>query len=123
MQDAGAPPPGTKGEVRNPTTDLILTLVTCGLYGIFWLYARAKEVNTYLGEEKVKPIFIIPGCLCYPLILVANWHLANSLKDVQAKAGVVPEKDETTFLAILLMFVAPVGVMMFQQRLNDCWEK
>ena len=37
-----------KGETRNPVTIILLTLGTCGLYGIYWFYLVSKEINAAL---------------------------------------------------------------------------
>lgn len=52
---------GVKGKVENPTTVLILGFVTCGLYPLYWMWLRTKEVNDYLGEQRINPMFIFPA--------------------------------------------------------------
>ena len=113
---------GVRGKVENPTTVLILGLVTCGLMTVYWMWQRAKEVNDYLGEQKINPMFIIPGCLCPPLLIYVSYLLAKALPDVQKKAG-VEAKDEFILNFLLLWFVSPVGAYLMQQKLNEVWTK
>jgi len=39
---------------RSVTMCIVLTIVTCGLYGIYWLYAMANEINA-LEDNYVAP--------------------------------------------------------------------
>jgi Domain of unknown function (DUF4234) len=41
---------GPIGEPRNPTTVALLSLVTCGIYGIYWGYLTFEELKQHNGE-------------------------------------------------------------------------
>ena len=114
---------GAKGKVENPTTVLILGLVTCGLYTVYWMWVRAKEMNDYLGRQVVNPLFIIPGCICGPLVIYADYLYCWALPEMQKKAGITDAKDEKVLHLILMIFVPFVGSWMIQQKLNEIWQK
>ena len=128
MADAPAAPAaapssgGVKGKVENPTTVLILGFVTCGLYPLYWMWLRTKEVNDYLGEQRINPMFVFPGCVCFPVVLYAMFLMLKSLPDMQKKAG-VEAKDELVLHLVLFLFISPVGMYLFQQKLNEIWSK
>lgn len=124
MTDAAAPAsaPGSKGKAENPTTVLILGLVTCGLYTLFWAWTRAKEMNTYLGREVVNPLFIVPGCLCFPVAIYGYFLYCKNLPEMQKKAGIEP-KDELALHLVLMILLPYVGSYLIQQRLNEIWAK
>jgi hypothetical protein len=129
MADAPAAPAapapsggGVKGKVENPTTVLILGFVTCGLYPLYWMWLRTKEVNDYLGEQRINPMFVFPGCVCFPVVLYAMFLMLKSLPDMQKKAG-LEAKDELVLHLVLFLFVSPVGMYLFQQKLNEIWAK
>jgi hypothetical protein len=123
---APAPAPasggGGKGKVENPTTVLILGLVTCGLYTLYWMWLRVKEANDYLGKQAVNPMFVVPGCLCGPVYIYAIWLFVNALPEVQKKAG-VEAKDEKILHVILMILLPGVGSYLIQQKLNEVWAK
>lgn len=53
MQPTSSFPKGSPSpHVRNITLDLILTLITCGLFNIYLQYKQLVAVNTMLGYEK-----------------------------------------------------------------------
>ena len=122
MTDAPSAGEGAKGKVENPMVVLILGFVTCGLYSIYWLWVRAKEMNAYLGKETVNPLFIVPGCLCFPVVLYADYLFAKGIPEMQKKAG-VEAKDDFVLDFILLILLAPVGQYLIQQKLNALWSK
>ena len=129
MADAPAAPAapapsggGVKGKVENPTTVLILCFVTCGIYALYWLWMRVKEMNDYLGKQAVNPMFVFPGCICGPVVIYAEWLFVNGLEEMQKKAG-VSVKDEKILNMLLLFFLFPVGAYMIQQKLNELWSK
>ena len=129
MADAPAAPAapapsggGVKGKVENPTTVLILGFVTCGLYPLYWMWLRTKEVNDYLGEQRINPMFVFPGCFCFPVVLYAMFLMLKSLPHMQKKAG-LEAKDELVLHLVLFLFVSPVGMYLCQQKLNEIWSK
>lgn len=48
--------------------------------------------------------------------------MIKSLPDMQKKAG-VEAKDELVLHLVLFLFVSPVGMYLFQQKLNELWAK
>jgi len=113
---------GTKGKPEDPATVLILGLVTCGIYPLYWLWVRAKEINAYLGREVINPMFIFPGCFCFPLLFYVAYLLAEAVPEMQKKAG-VEAKDEFLVHFLLLIIAMPVGMFLIQQKLNEIWSK
>ena len=126
MADAPAAAPasggGLKGKVENPTTVLILGLVTCGIYTIFWLWNRVKEMNAYLGKEVVNPMFVVPGCLCFPVVIYGEFLYCKGIPEMQKKAGIEP-KDEFVLHLVLMILLPYVGSYLIQQKLNEIWAK
>lgn len=129
MADAPAAPAapapsggGVKGKVENPMTVLILGFVTCGLYPLYWMWLRTKEVNDYMGKQVINPMFVFPGCICPFVSLFAIYLMAQSLPEMQKKAG-LEAKDEMVLHLVLFLFAGPVGMYLFQQKLNEIWSK
>lgn len=116
---------GTKGETRNVWTVILLTLVTCGIYGIIWVYNTAKEINGYLGEEKINPVLALILCFVPFGILYVFYVYNDALKEMNAKAG-LPQSDNFV-LWIILYFVAGISMYIFeyqvQTELNQIWEQ
>jgi len=119
---ADAPAPGTKGKVENSVLQAVITFV-CGIYGLYWLWMRAEEVNGYLGKPIVNKMLIFPGCFaCGIPPLIALWFLAKATAEAEMKAG-TSDKDESVVYFILLFLICPVGIWMVQEKLNAVWQK
>ena len=120
MPDAA--PAGSKGTVENSVMQAVITFV-CGIYGIYWLWMRAEELNVYLGKPAINKMLIFPGCLaCGIPTIIAMWFLAKAASDAEIKAG-TSSKDDSILYFILLFLIAPVGIWMVQEKLNAVWQK
>lgn len=104
---------GPKGKVRGFMSFFFLHIITFGIYNIFWWFNVAKEVNAFLGEERMsgaKMVFLSPITFgLYALI----WQFGDGpkiIKEVQTKAGLPPKAP---FM---------VGPWQFQRCLNKAWE-
>ena len=105
---------GPKGEVRSPIMSILLTVATCGLYGFYWWWKMASEVNAFLGTERmsVLKIFGLSSVTCGLYGLYFIWvDGKNVIREVQAKAG-LPEN--APFLA---------DQVRLQRALNEVWEQ
>ena len=95
--------------------------MTCGFYGIFWLYKRMLEVNTFLGREEIKPMFFFLSFICGPLMLLVLWKMCKALPEMGQRAGV--QIADRSMLLFLLVLCFPYGFyFLYQQDLNTIWE-
>lgn len=46
----GNPFPGGHIEQRNIALCIILSIITCGIYGLYWIYKLTEDVNTLKGD-------------------------------------------------------------------------
>jgi hypothetical protein len=96
---------------RSPVKVLLLTLLTCGIYYLYWVYETSKEVEGFLGEKDVPPVvhlllFIVTGTL-YGFFW--DYWIAQKLVKMQRRVG-VPEKDNTVlYLALDILGAGPVA--------------
>lgn len=108
-----ATPRGPKGEIRSGFKFMALWMCTFGIYGMWWWFKAASEINTFLGYDRMS-VFKIFGlssvtCGIYGLYFMFV-EGKKIIAEVQAKAG-LPENPP--FLA---------GPMQIQQSLNKVWE-
>lgn len=104
---------GPKGEVRSVFLMSILWVVTFGIYGIWWSFKVASEVNAFLGAERLSAIkvWLLTTVTCGLYGLYFQFvEGKNVIREVQAKAG-APGK---------VPFI--VGPTQFQGALNKVWE-
>lgn len=102
----------------DPLMVLILSIITCGLYHIYWNIKVAEVLNAVTGREVISsPIAIFSGC-CFP-INVYFFYLAGreGLPQVYKRIG-YPQKDDSTLLIILGFFFPMAAAMIVQNDIN-----
>ncbi len=111
-----------KGEVRNPTTVWLLSLVTCNLYALYWYFTMGNELKNYLGKEDLNPtmdIVITLVCGLYGYYLPIKY--GKIIQEAQMRAG-IPNPEDQGVKFLLFMFLCGYGVAKMQEELNKIWE-
>jgi Domain of unknown function (DUF4234) len=115
-------------KVRSPIWVPVLTVVTLGIYGIFWWYFIHRELRDYgrakgtdeLGTSPGKSVLAVTlGAL---IIVPAIIGLINGFKRVQAAQrmnGLEPINGWIGLILVVVIFPAFYGYM--QSGLNPVW--
>lgn len=114
-----------KGTVRSPISVILLSIITCGIYQIYWLFKISGEINNALGEERISaPLYFLLGLLCFPLIFVGWYKIDGGIFDIRTKVGMPATKN---FVLWLVLSFIGVGSLVFiyqaQSQLNEIWER
>ena len=125
-------PSGASGEikVRGPVWVGVWSLVTLGIYSIYWIYVTAKHLRDY-GNAKGRDLGQKPGMTLLALTLgwlllfipplVAMFRQAKRIQQAQQLAGVQPMNG---WLALVLyLVVSPVFFAYEQSELNKAWAR
>ena len=107
---------------NEPIVVLLLSLVTCGLYLIYWNIKIAEVINAAAEKEVVsQPIAIFAGC-CSPVHIYFYYVIAkDGLPKVYEKAG-EQSKDQTTLLMILGFIFPMAAAMILQGEVNKMYK-
>lgn len=85
---------------------IVLTVVTFGLYTLYWTYSTAKQLDAGTDED-LTPIFgVLPV-----LNLIAFWQISEASEAVTDQSNIV--------LFLLFVFFAPVSWYLVQSGIND----
>jgi len=106
---------------NDPIIVLLLGFITCGLYLIYWNIKAAQVFNAVAEKEVIsQPIAIFAGC-CFP-VNVYFYYLAgrDALPKVYEKVG-ESQKDNSTLLLILGIFIPMVAAMIVQGDINKLY--
>jgi hypothetical protein len=102
----------------DPIIVLLLSLITCGLYLIYW-NIKASEVINAVNEREVisTPIAVFSGC-CMPVNLYFYYIIGKQgLPNVYKRTGEL-DKDQSTLLLILGFFFPYAAAMIVQGDIN-----
>ena len=125
MPQQGMPQGGTMilhGTPRSPLTVLVLSLLTIGIYGIYWTYSIAEENKRYGG--------VGPGGLVHLLLIIFIPFAAlyrgimttAEIGNMQALNGMPKTVDGTTFFWILIPLIGPlIRLWKLQGAVNEVW--
>jgi hypothetical protein len=105
----------------DPVLVLILGLITCGLYLIYWNIKVAEVLNAVAEREVIsQPIAIFAGC-CFP-VNIYFFYLAgqDGLPQVYKRIG-YPQKDDSTLLIVLGFFFPMAAAMIVQNDINKLY--
>lgn len=105
----------------DPIVVLILSIITCGLYLIYWNLKASEVLNAAADREIISsPIAIFAGC-CYP-INGYFFYLAgkDGLPAIQKRLGWTVKDDSLLYL-ILGLFFPMVAAMILQNEINKLY--
>ena len=108
------------GKTQNAVMVIVLSLVTCGIYSIYWLYTALNDLNKLVGREAVNPIL---GAIIAPYGL---YVIDKEFVEINKNEGLEDYKSNFV-LWILLCFVCSIGYFMAVSQIvknfNAIWEK
>ena len=110
------PPSGPLGQREKIGIQVLLSIVTFGLYGIYWAYKSHDEIQRYTGEG----VGGVVGAIIYFFVgLVTLFLLPIEIKKMYEREGRQSPVSAATAFWILL-FAIPWYVKC-QRALNDFW--
>src|SRR5690348_8824374 len=95
---------------RNMLVQVLLALVTCGLYTIYWFYVSNREMSDYLKREE--PVFLWTLLLFVPLIAFYSHYKQGELFE-----RISPDVNRWLIFALWIVFPPAVWAII-QSKLN-----
>jgi len=114
------PASGPIGKVRSPVAVILLSIVTLGIYTLYWYYATFQEMKDHTGEGVGGVVGLILG-LCIGIVNV--FLLPAEVGAMYARAG--REKDVTGLTGFWVLLPIVGGIIWFvrvQGAMNRYWE-
>ena len=117
------------GKVRNPLGVIGLTLITLGIYGIFWYYYTQKELAEMGRAHNTEELGTSPGTSVLAVTLGAFIivppfvSIYNACKRLNAAERLTGQQGmEPGLLFLLWIFISPIGLYLYQSSLNKVLE-
>ena len=111
-------------EKKNIVACIILTFVTCGIYGIYWLYCMISDINTISGDsDSMSPIVVILLSIVTCGIYSVYWfYKAGALLDQKAiEFGRISENRSSLYLSLIIMgYFIPLLIMVVSESSSSC---
>jgi hypothetical protein len=110
---------------RNPLGVLGLTLITLGIYGLYWYYKVNEEIKRYTRDDTISPgrslLAVIPGALIIVPPFIAYYNTANHVMDMEQKRGIASQISPVLVVALGIAVWLATGAYV-QEHLNRVWD-
>jgi hypothetical protein len=119
---------GSIAKIRNPLGVVGLSLITLGIYYVFWWYFINREMRdlgrargTDLGENPGNSVLALTlGALIIVPALITLWTTSGRIERSQETVG-LERRVSGPVIFILLLLIGPVGIWYAQSELNKVW--
>lgn len=100
---------------------IIFTILTCGLYSIYWQYMLVEELNQKSGSEKFSPgtVILLTIITCGIYMIYWFYNVGKTLEYIPQKGNFKPEDKSTIFLLLSIFGLSIVGFAILQNDLNS----
>jgi hypothetical protein len=112
--------------VRNIVVSLILTILTCGLYDIYWNAKQMKAMNGLLGREELSFwTWLLVGIItCGIFHLYYEYKMGLALLEIQENYGMQVDNHLPIISLLVSLFGFSIVVdAIHQNEINKAYEK
>jgi len=112
------------GKKRSVVGLLIFSIITLGIYWLYWIYATSKETQEYSGKQTLSPGLELLLCIITCDLYWFYWIYKYSkiAVECQQKAGLPPEDNAVINLILSFLGLGIISSMILQASLNKVWE-
>ena len=105
---------------REPALVLIFSIITCGIYLLYWIYQTTDELGAYLQNDNNPVLDLLLSIFCFPYVIYWVYRTSRQVADAQVKAGLNRISDNAV-LNLILCFVSlsVVAAMIIQSNINE----
>lgn len=111
------------GKKRSVAGLFFFSILTLGIYYLYWIYAVSKETQQYLGRRTTSPGVELLLCIITFGIYWFYWIIKYSrlAAECQKKAGLPPEDNAVINLILAIIGLGLISSMIIQASLNGVW--
>lgn len=110
----------TVGKVRNSVVVILLSIITLGIYALYWQYASFKEFRAYSGEGIGGGLGLL---FAFLLGIVNVFLLPSEVGHLYGREGrQQPVSGLTGFWVFLPLIGGIIWLVKTQGRLNQFWQ-
>jgi len=120
------PQPNMGGFTSSIALDIILTIITCGIYWFFWQARQMRALNYLLKEQRFNFVlwFFVSIITCFLFNVYYEYIMAQAIVEIQKRSGREPSKDLPVLSLVMSIFGLHAIVDAIQQNeINKFFEK
>ena len=103
--------------IRGVGLAILLTLVTCGIYGLYWQYKQMQTLNAWLRKEEFSFLtwFFLSIITCGIFAVYYEYKMAKGINEIQANNGFRVKNDLAIICLLLALFGLSIVSLAIQQ--------
>jgi len=105
---------------RSIALSIILSLITCGIYGIYWFIVMTNEVGHLSGDSSFTggKNFLLGLVTCGIWYYIWAYQVGKQIDEAQRKRGLYPSNNSTIYLVLSLFGLNIIVYGMVQSDIN-----
>jgi hypothetical protein len=111
------------GQRFEPPIVLLLSIVTCGIYYLFYIARVSQETQDFLGEQDTSPglevLLTLATCGLYNIYW--DYKMGHKIAKMQAMVGLRVVDNSALYLVLDIVQVGLFNSMIQQGHLNEIW--
>lgn len=109
-------------ENRNIAVAVVLSIVTCGIYGIIWFISLVNDINTVCQDEKSSQsggvVFLLSLVTCGIYSIIFFYQAGKRLEAAGKKYNLPISDNSVIYLVLALLGLGIVNYCLVQSDLN-----
>lgn len=105
---------------RNIVLYVILTIVTCGLFGLFWYISLTNDANDLLGEPGTSGgmALLLNFITCGLYGFYWSYKMGEKIDRIKSSRGQYPGNNAVLYLIIYVVGVGFLNYILMQNEIN-----
>lgn len=108
---------------RNIALCIIFTIITCGIYGIYWFIVMNDEMNTMVPDDYVTSggmAFLWSILTCGIYTIYWNYKMGVKLNELEVQeTGTTTGSNHILFLVLDILGLSIINYCIMQSKLNQ----
>ena len=103
---------------------ILLSIVTCGIYNIYWLYTVMNDLNNVSEKPVIDNVtmYLVLSIVCAPIYWVTLYKIDKGLAEVCPKENVSYKENFLLWILLLLVGIGPLFAMFnIIDAMNGIW--
>lgn len=105
---------------RNIFAVIVFSIITCGIYNLFWQYNISKELQEAMPECDLAPgLDLLLSILCLPYMFYWIYKVSKTAANVEFSLGMRGTDNAIINLLLAIFGFGLISMIIIQSQLND----